>query len=216
MPLRRIDMKKTIQLLFGLTALSLVSVANPTPPKVKEVTYKVDTQQSKLVWTGKKVTGEHTGLAPISSGSLLLVGDRLKSGTFEVNLKALAVTDLTDADKNAKLVGHLKNDDFFGVEKYPTARFVITSITQTGIGKYDVEGKLTIKGITNDIKFPAQIKTENNRLTATANVTVDRTKYGISYGSKSFFETIGDKAIYDDFTLDITLVAIPSSAVASR
>ncbi|QHW01422.1 YceI family protein [Spirosoma endbachense] len=209
-------MKKTIQLLFGLMALSLVSVANPTPPKAKEVTYKVDTQQSRLVWTGKKVTGEHTGLAPISSGSLLLAGDRLKSGTFEVNLKALTVSDLTDADKNAKLVGHLKNDDFFGVEKYPTARLAIASVTPTGDGKYSLEGKLTIKGITHDIKFPAQLKTESGKLTATAKLTVDRTKYGINYGSKSFFETIGDKAIYDDFTLDVTVVAIPSNAVASR
>lgn len=209
-------MKKTIQLLFGLTALALVSVANPVPPKAKEATYKVDTQQSKLVWTGKKVTGEHTGQAPISSGSLSLEAGKLKGGTFDVNLKGLTVTDLTEADKNAKLVNHLKNEDFFNVEKYPTARFIISSATPTGDGKYDVAGKLTIKGITHDIKFPAQVKTQNGKLTATANVTVDRTKYDIKYGSKSFFENIGDKAIYDDFTLDVTLVASPSSAVASR
>ncbi|QDK81084.1 YceI family protein [Spirosoma sp. KCTC 42546] len=209
-------MKKTIQLLFGLTALSLVSFANPAPKKVKEATYKVDTQQSKLAWTAKKVTGEHSGTAPISTGSLALESGKLKGGSFDIDLKDLTVTDITDAAQNAKLVGHLKSDDFFSVERHPTARFVISSVSLTGNNTYDVTGKLTIKGITNDIKFPAQVKTEAGKLTATANVTVDRTKYDIKYRSKNYFENLGDKTIYDDFTLAITLVATPSGAVASR
>ncbi|GAB4003836.1 hypothetical protein GCM10028808_00240 [Spirosoma migulaei] len=209
-------MKKTIQLLFGLTALSLVSFAIPVPKKGKEATYKVDIQQSRLVWTAKKVTGEHTGTAPIINGSLALKSGKLKGGSFDIDLKALTVTDITDADQNAKLVGHLKSDDFFSVEKHPTARFVISSVSLTGNSTYDVAGKLTIKGITNDITFPAQVKTEAGKLTATANVTVDRTKYDIKYRSKNYFENLGDKTIYDDFTLAITLVATPSGGVASR
>jgi len=209
-------MKKSIQLLFGLTALSLVSFANPNPKKGKEATYKVDTQQSKLVWTAKKVTGEHTGTAPISNGALALENGKLKGGSFDIDLKALTVIDLTDSGHNGKLVGHLKSDDFFAVEKHPTAKFVIASATPTGDGKYDVAGKLTIKGITNDVTFPAQIKTDNGKLTATANITVDRTKYDIKFRSKNYFENLGDKTIYDDFTLDVTLVATPSGTVASR
>lgn len=209
-------MKKTIQLLFGLTALSLVSFANPAPKKVKDTTYKVDTQQSKLAWTAKKVTGEHSGTAPISNGSLVLENGKLKGGSFDIDLKALTVTDITDAAQNAKLVGHLKGEDFFAVEKHPTAKFLISSVTSTGNNTYDVAGKLTIKGITNDIKFPAQIKTEAGKLIATADVTVDRTKYDIKFRSKNYFENLGDKTIYDDFTLAITLVATPTGAVASR
>lgn len=210
-------MKKISQLLFGFAALSLVSfVPAETPKKGKEATYKVDTQQSKLAWTAKKVTGEHSGVAPIRSGTLALENGKLKGGSFDIDLKALTVTDITDAGNNAKLVGHLKGDDFFSVEKHPTASFVISSATPTGSGAYDVAGKLTIKGITNEVKFPAQLKTENGKLTATANITVDRTKYDIKYRSKNFFENIGDKAIYDDFTLDVTLVATPANAVASR
>ncbi|GAB3989617.1 YceI family protein [Spirosoma daeguense] len=212
-------MKKISQLLFGLAALSLVSFASTvTPPtkKGKEAAYKVDAQQSKLNWTAKKVTGEHAGTAPIRSGSLVLENGKLKGGSFDIDLKALTVTDITDAGNNAKLVGHLKSEDFFSVEKHPTASFVISSATPTGDGKYDVAGKLTIKGITNDIKFPTQLKSENGKLTATANVTVDRTKYDIKYRSKNYFENIGDKAIYDDFTLDVTLVATPTTTVASR
>lgn len=209
-------MKKTFTILFGLTALSLVSFIGGGK-KAKESTYKVDAQQSKLVWAGKKVTGEHTGLAPISGGTVLLTdGGKLQGGSFDIDLKSLTVTDLTDADSNAKLTGHLKSDDFFSVEKYPTARFVIKSAIPTGDGNYDVTGKLTIKGITNEVKFPAQVRTDSNKLTATAKVTVDRTKYDIRYRSKNFFENIGDKAIYDDFTLDVTLVATPGAVASAK
>jgi polyisoprenoid-binding protein YceI len=72
---------------------------------------------------------------------------------------------------------------------------------------YEAKGKLTIKGITSDITFPATIKTDGNTVTADAVITVDRTKYDIKYGSKKFFESIGDKAIYDDFELAVKLVA---------
>ncbi len=230
-------MKTTFSVLLSLTALSLVSFtdlgastapaevrlsgrpddASPITKKAKETTYKVDTQQSKLRWTGKKVTGEHTGLVPISGGTVLLTDNgRLKGGTFEISLKDLTVTDLTDPDYNAKLVGHLKNDDFFAVEKYPTAQFAITSVAPTGDGNYDVTGKLTIKGITNDVKFPAQVKTEPGKLMATGKVTVDRTKYNIKFRSKNFFENLGDKAINDDFTLDVTLVATPGVVASAK
>ncbi|KAA9349596.1 YceI family protein [Larkinella humicola] len=208
-------MKNTFVLL-GLAALSFVSFTNPGDKKVKETTYKVDPQQSKLVWNAKKVTGEHAGLAPVSSGSVVLDGGRLKGGSIDVNLKALTVTDLTDPDYNAKLTTHLKSDDFFSVEKHPTAKLVITSASPSGDGNYDVVGKLTIKGITNEVKFPALVRTDKDKLTATAKVTVDRTKYDIKFRSKNFFENLGDKAIDDNFTLDVSLVATNPELKASR
>ncbi len=216
-------MKTTFSILLGLTALSLVSFTEPgdaspgSPKKAKETTYKVDAQQSKLVWTGKKVTGEHTGLAPITGGTVLLTdGSKLKGGSFEINLKDLTVTDITDADGNAKLVGHLKGDDFFAVAKHPTAQFVITSATPTTPGNYNVTGKLTIKGITNEVTFPTQVKADPGKLTATANITVDRTKYDIKFRSTNFFENLGDKAIYNDFTLNVTLVATPGGVASAK
>lgn len=229
-------MKKVSAILLGLTALSLVSFANPgvdsprrsegrTPAgavdspekKAKDTPYKVDSKQSKLVWTGKKVTGEHTGLAPVSGGTVLLgEGGKLQGGQFQISLKDLTVTDITDPDNNAKLVGHLKGDDFFAVAKYPTAQFVITSASPAGDGNYDVTGKLTIKGITNDVNFPVKIRADKDKLTATAKVTIDRTKYDIKYKSKNFFENLGDKTIYDDFTLDVTLVGTPATIVTAK
>jgi polyisoprenoid-binding protein YceI len=120
------------------------------------------------------------------------------------------MTSITSTDgAGARLEGHLKADDFFGVEKFPTANFVITKVTPAAAaGKLTVSGNLTIKGITKPISFPATLAVKGNSLSAVAKgVKVDRTKYDIRYGSKSFFDSIGDKAIDDEFTLDITLVA---------
>lgn len=176
-------------------------------PGREESTFTVDTQNSKLVWVGKKVTGEHTGTVPVSGGTLVWAGNKLKGGSFDIDVKSLTVTDLTDPEYNAKLVGHLKNDDFFAVDKFPKANFVISSVTPKGGDSYEIAGKLTIKGITNEVKFPAVVKADKGRLTAQAKIAVDRTKYNIKFRSSNFFENLGDKAIENDFRLDVNLVA---------
>ncbi len=173
----------------------------------KDTTYKVDAQKSSLVWTGKKVTGEHTGTIPLHSGSILSDLKNIKGGTFEFNVAGLTVTDITDQDVNTKLVNHLKNDDFFSTDKYPLAKFVILSAEQKDGDNYVINGNLTIKGITHPISFPAVVKIDSKTLTATGKITVNRAKYDIRFRSSSFFENLGDKAIYDDFTLDINLIS---------
>lgn len=177
------------------------------PTVAKAAVFQVDKVNSKLTWTARKVTGQHTGNISVNKGSLSLDNNVLKSGSFELDTRTITNTDLTDPAANAKLIGHLKSDDFFAVEKHPAAGFVITSVTPKGGNDYDIAGKLTIKGITNDINFPATITVDKGKLTAKANLKVDRTKYDIKFRSKSFFENLGDKVIYDDFDLDIALVA---------
>lgn len=173
----------------------------------KATVFQVDSKESKLNWTGKKVTGQHEGTINVADGKLEVDNNVLKSGSFSLDTRSILVTDLKDAGSNAKLLGHLKSEDFFSVEKFPAASFVTTSVVSKGDGSYEVTGNLTIKGITNLVTFPATVTVAGNKLTAKAAIKVDRTKYNIKYGSKSFFEGIGDKAIYDDFDLDVTLVA---------
>lgn len=173
----------------------------------KAISFKVDPGQSKLTWLAKKVTGEHAGTIQVRSGSLDVDNNVLKGGSFELDTKTITVTDIEDKENNAKLLGHLKSDDFFAVEKFGTAKFVITSAQSKGSGLYQIKGNLTIKGITNEVTFPANVTVDNNKLVAKAKIKVDRTKYDIKFRSKSFFENLGDKTIYDDFDLDIQLVA---------
>ena len=169
-------------------------------------------RSSKLTWLGKKVTGEHTGNINIANGNLLIAKNKLVGGTFEIDMNSITATDITDAEYNGKFVGHMKSDDFFATAKYPKAAFKITSLApikgaKPGEANYNVTGNLTIKGITNPVTFPATVKVEGNKATAQGTATIDRTKYDIKYGSKSFFESIGDKAINDDFTLNFNVVA---------
>lgn len=194
-------MKKLV-LTLGIAFLSM-SFINPA----KESTFKVDVQKSNIAWNGKKVTGEHSGTIKLNGGTLTANGTSISKGSFTINMNTITCTDL-QGEWADKLVGHLKADDFFGVEKFPTSNFVITKVTPAANGTLTVNGNLTIKGITKAVSFPASVAVNGNTLTATAKgVKVDRTKYDIRYGSKSFFDSIGDKAIDDEFTLDITLVA---------
>ncbi|MBA9075493.1 MULTISPECIES: YceI family protein [Rufibacter] len=173
----------------------------------KGADYKVVANQSKVAWVGTKVTGEHSGTISIADGKLVSDGKNILGGTFTIDMGSIACTDISDAKMNQNLVGHLKSEDFFGTAKYPTSTLVIKNAKATGKGQYLVSGDLTIKGITKPIQFPATIQHAGNQIKANAKVTVDRTKYDIKYGSGSFFDNLGDKAISNDFVLDINLVA---------
>lgn len=198
-------MKKTTSFALVLAFIAFITFAF-TPRKA--VNYKIDVNKSTIVWTGKKVTGEHTGNIKLKSGVLQHDGKVITGGAFDIDMTTISNTDLTDASYNQKLVGHLKSDDFFGVDKYPVANLKITEITYKGGDQYEIGGDLTIKGKTNKIKFPATVSADGKVLNAKSKITVDRSKYDVKYGSKSFFEGLGDKTIYDDFDLDINLVAV--------
>lgn len=201
-------MKINIQSVLKTTAVAMVAVTlfsfanRPAPTK-----FKVDEKASTIGWIGKKVTGQHTGNVQIASGEFTVDKKAIKEGTFEIDMTTITVTDVTDPNGNARLVGHLKNDDFFGVEKFPKAKFVITSVTPKSGDEYTVKGNLTIKGTTAAIEFPATIKNDGKKLTAVAKILIDRTKYDIKYRSTNFFENLGDKAISDEFELNVNLVA---------
>jgi polyisoprenoid-binding protein YceI len=194
------NMKKLTLTLAAITVLFFAF-------KPASTTYKVDTAASKIVWTGKKITGEHTGEIKLASGTLSADGKKLVDGNFAIDMTTMTCTDL-DATNGAKLLGHLNSDDFFSTEKNKVAQFKITNVSTETAGSVNITGDLTIKGITNKITFPASVQQKGNVIVAVAKgVKVDRTKYDIKYGSKSFFASIGDKAISDDFELDINLVA---------
>ena len=166
-----------------------------------------------MAWNGKKVTGEHNGTIKIADGNLQVNKNNIVGGTIGIDMNSIVNLDIADKDFNQKLIGHLKSDDFFSVEKNPRATFKITNITpikgaKAGAANYNVKGNLTIKGITNLVTFPAQVAVNGNTVTAKSDaVILNRTKWDIRYGSKSFFANIGDKAIHDDFTVQFNVVA---------
>ena len=195
-----------------VTVAVISAFAFTTPGAKKETNYSVDTKQTTATWLGKKVTGQHSGGISISKGSVITDGKNITGGTLVFDMTSITNTDLTDKEWNDKMVGHLKSDEFFGVTKFPTATFEITKATLKSENNYDVTGKLTIKGITNEITFPALIKMDDKAIVTVAKIIVNRTKFDIKYGSANFIEGIGDKAISDDFELNVNVVAKNVSA----
>lgn len=169
-------------------------------------TFKADASKSSIAWLGKKVAGQHEGNVKLISGSFTLSGDVIKAGSFEADMTSITCKDL-EGEWNEKLVGHLKSDDFFATAKFPKATLVIKEAKKDASGVYQVKGDLTIKGITKPITFPSTIKNDGKTVTSTSTIVVDRTQYDIRYGSKSFFDNLGDKTIDNDFTLTVVLVA---------
>ncbi len=161
----------------------------------------IDTEASSIAWTGYKVTGQHEGTIEFKDGSLEFKDGKLVGGTFTINMTTINTTDLKAGSGKEKLDGHLKSDDFFGVANFPEATLTFRKVVETDDNIYRVAGDLTIKGNKSPITF--DIEVEEN--TAEAKLKVDRTKYGIKYGSATFFEGIKDKAISDEFDLHVQL-----------
>jgi polyisoprenoid-binding protein YceI len=162
-------------------------------------TYTADVKKSSLKWYGKKVTGEHYGNINLKNGMIELKNDQISKGKFVIDMATINNTDITDAGTNAKLVGHLKSDDFFGVEKHPEAVIEILKSSTFVNNEATVDGKLTIKNITHPISF----KVKRNGMAYHTEIVVDRAKYDVRFGSGSFFDNLGDKMIYDEFTMTV-------------
>jgi polyisoprenoid-binding protein YceI len=183
--------------LFNLAVILLFVAATATAQS-----YTVDPSKSVLKWNGKKVTGEHYGKIQLKEGKFEVKNDKVASGKFVIDMSSITDDDM-QGEWADKLVGHLKSDDFFGVATYPEAVLVLKESSKLVNGKAKVKADLTIKGITNPIEFDA-VQTDNE---FSAVITVDRSLYNVRYGSGKFFENLGDKTIYDNFTLDVKLVA---------
>ena len=183
--------KSTLALVLALATLSFTTI--------KKEKKQIKADSSSIKWVGKKITGQHDGTINVKSGFFTFKGEKLVGGTVVVDMNSIVVGDLEGKYKT-KLEGHLKADDFFGVANHATSKLVFTKVKGKN-GNYKVTGDLTIKGITKPVSFDISIK--GNK--ATAKLKVDRTLYGIKYGSASFFDNLKNKAIDNEFELEVSL-----------
>lgn len=196
-----------------LAPMSVYSADKPAKTASKSAVFKVVPSTSEVRWIGKKVTGQHNGTIQVKSGNLLVSKGILSGGTVEIDMPSITVLDLTDPDSNGKLTGHLKSDDFFGVESHPVSTFTIKEAkaipdSKAGEPNTQITGDLMIKGATHPLSFPATVSIAGKILKATAKeVKVDRTLYNVRYGSNKFFDNLGNKVIDDIFIIDFDLTA---------
>lgn len=169
--------------------------------------YEIDKNETRIKWTGKKVTGQHYGTINFQMGTMELEDGVIKSGIFKMDMNSIVNEDLKNSAINKKLVDHLKSDDFFSVEEYPVSTLIVKEVKAFNDEEFLFLGDLTIKGITKPITFKAIVRNDNGKLKANGSIEIDRTLYNIRYGSGKFFASLGDNMIYDTFTLDFSVVA---------
>lgn len=183
------------------TILAIFMLFATTQLFAQKVEFNSD--NASIKWHGAKVTGEHDGSIQLKDGYLKMEDGNISGGKFHIDMTTIENRDIEDAEYNAKLVGHLKSDDFFGVETYPVSTLEIKEATPFKDGKATVKGHLTIKKTTLPIEF--EVAQKDGQMMA--EIVVDRAKYDVRYGSGSFFDDLGDKMIYDEFTLNVNLAA---------
>ncbi len=222
----QIKMKKRILNIFTIVAIGFALAAckdkakeaDTSDAKAATVTesttekFIVNVAGSTVEWKGFKPTGTHNGTINIENGVVSINDGKVHSGTFLLNMNSLVSTDLEGEWKD-KLEAHLKGTvegkegDFFNVAKFPTAAFEVTG-SEDVEGKTNLSGNLTLKGVKNNITFPVSVATEGDVLTITSEAfTIDRTKWGVNYGSKTIFDNLGDKFVNDEMEMKITVKA---------
>ena len=195
-------MKKII-LSLALSILTLISFA--TKPNTDNV--RVDAKSSTVKWIGSKVASAHEGTINILKGTLNIDHGTLVGGQFSIDMNSIKNTDIESEEYSAKLEGHLKDEDFFNVEEFPTATITIIKAVKGTENNYSIIANLTIKGITHPITFDANVNVNGINFLATAKIKIDRTKWGIEYKSGNFFKDLGDNIILDEIEFDIFLLS---------
>jgi len=222
-------MKNLLKLSFLFVALSLVTACKNKSAETAKVSdtagdvaakvgksYTVASDVSKVIWEGSKPVGAHSGTVDVSNGSVSVANGMVTGGSFTIDMNTINCTDL-EGGKKGYLESHLKGlgddnaDDFFNVKKFPTAKFEITKVTKR---ESDAEanalvyGNLTMRDVTKEVAFKSMIKVTDNMVQVNSPAfKINRTEWGIKYNSPSFVEGLKDKAINDDISLKIDLVA---------
>jgi polyisoprenoid-binding protein YceI len=208
-------MKHSLSSVIKGLLLPAASIGLLSSLAVAEVqTLEVDTKASMIEWQGRKVTGAHDGLLRLKSGEVQMENGNIVGGSFVLDMQTIENMDLrsSPADK-AKLERHLKSGDFFDVEKFPEGTFTITEVIDMRAGqetgRVQLTGTLRVKGKTAPVSFPAEISKEDGKLIARADLSIDRSLWNIQFNSAKFFDIkkLGDKLIYDDIDVALTIVA---------
>ena len=169
--------------------------------------FKVNSEKSLVEWIGRKVTGAHNGTIEVKEGTFTFENSNLSSGKFVIDTKSIKILDIEDPETNAQFAGHLASDDFFNSDQFPEAVFEIAHAEPSGNNLYHITGNLTIKGITHPVDTTLQIVKTDNVAVLDTKIVIDRTKFNIKFRSGNFFTNLGDTLIYNNFDLNVHLVA---------
>jgi polyisoprenoid-binding protein YceI len=165
--------------------------------------YPINTSKSSLKWEGTGVGHGHNGTFTITEGNLAASEGKLTGGSFAIDVKGITTTDLKGKD-SSDLLGHLLSKDFFEADKYPSAKFVITNVTESkeAGANYTISGNLTLKDSTKNVSFPANVTFADKVVNAEAKFVIDRTQWGMFYNSE---QSVGDHFISPKVGISVSL-----------
>ena len=172
-------------------------------------TLYINVDSSTINWIGRKVTGEHSGTLNLSKGWVVMQEGSIIGGKFSFDMTSIKNTDIESPEWKEKLEKHLMAEDFFFTDSFPHAILEIKDHSQ--IVKYNTEinnriiADLNIRGITHEINFPLEISQVQSIFYTEGTIDINRTIFNIRYKSGTFFEELGDRMIYDDFTVQFSL-----------
>lgn len=192
-------MKKTVTLFLAFLLVGVLSSFTITNDP-----YPVDKEASTVKWTGYHLAKsyEHTGYVTLKSGNLNFANGLISSGEFVIDMNTITDVDLKDAKDNAKLVKHLKSEDFFDVKNHPEAKLVIKKSVAKSPGILKTTADLTIRGITKTIEFETRVKEVGDKIEAIAELNIPRTDFKVMYGW-----SIENAMLAGEFKLEIKVIA---------
>jgi polyisoprenoid-binding protein YceI len=180
--------------------------------------FEVDVETSVVRWTGRNLFNHHQGTVKLAGGRIEVQNGALKAASFTLDMNRIVCEDLVDTAYNALLIRHLRDDDFFAVDRFPTAEFVCERAEPLpactpGTPNYTLHGAMKLRGVTQPLSFPAVIAAADaDHLTGQAQFELDRTQFGSHYGSGKLFAFLGKHVVNDHIHLHIKLHATRTSA----
>ena len=181
--------------------------------EAKGTVFVTDTSASRIRFTGHGVGKNHPGIFKLSSGTVAIAGEEITGGEFVINIKSMEL-EHKGGMFDKKLYPHLLSGDFFDVDKFETAKFIITKVEPykpksanksiVDGANYNVSGNFTLKDVTKNITFPARIDLDDNSLKAKGNFDIDRRQWNMNYGND---KTLGDKFISETVNIELDLRA---------
>jgi polyisoprenoid-binding protein YceI len=187
----------------------------PAPPPLQPRLgrHQINLEKSTLFWTGRNISGTHTGSIRLKEG-WLDAADHTAKGEVTLDMNSIANSDIADGALNRILIAHLKSDDFFDTARFPTATFHLRHVTlnphaRPGSINADIGGALTLKGVIEDIGFHAIIEVlPGGALSAEAHFDIDRTRWNVLYGSGKFYERLGQNLVHDNISISLHIVTL--------
>ncbi|MGV3638072.1 MAG: YceI family protein [Flavobacteriales bacterium] len=181
---------------------ALVETEAVVDPAVRDsATFTFQPVRSSLQWTGYGEVGDYSlsGTLALGSGYVQLDRSGIRKGELVVDMRSLQ-------HENAQLVEHLRGEDFFAIDRFPEARFSITSATPLVNDTCTVLGDLSLRGVTRPVRFAARVARQGDGCVVSGTLVLDRTAFGVKYGSTSFFSNLGDQAISNTMRVKVSLV----------